>query len=81
VRGPFIVEGISYGLLGAIISSIIYFFFFRFSIPVAERYLGLADLNSSYLGINFLGIIALQIFLGIALGAICSIVAIRKHLS
>lgn len=80
VRGPFIIEGIGYGLLGAIVSSVIYYFFFKFSVPVAERYLGLTDINSSYLGISFWGIIGLQLLLGLTLGIICSVIAIRKHL-
>jgi len=80
VRGPFIIEGIGYGLLGALSSSVIYYFFFRFSVPVAEKYLGLSDLNSSYLGINFWAVVGLQILLGLALGVLCSMTAIRKHL-
>jgi len=80
VRGPFIIEGIGYGLLGALSSSVIYYFFFRFSIPVAEKYLGLSDLNSSYLGINFWAVVGLQLLLGLALGILCSMAAIRKHL-
>lgn len=80
VRGPFVVEGIGYGILGAIVSSIVFYFFFRFSIPSAESYLGLSDLNSSYLGLNMTLIIIVQFVTGIFLGGLCSIIAVRKHL-
>lgn len=80
IRGPFVLEGIGYGVLGAIISSIVFYLFFRLTIPQAEAYLGLSDLNSSYLGLNILVIILMQFLAGILLGGFCSIIAVKKHL-
>jgi len=80
VRGPFVVEGISYGILGAAVSSVIFYFFFRLSIPTAESYLGLSNLNSSYLGLNIPLIIIIQLLTGIVLGGFCSVIAVKKHL-
>lgn len=80
VRGPFIIEGISYGILGAIFSSIILFFFSRLSIPAVGKFLELPDFNNSYLGISMTLIIILQFVIGILLGGLCSVLAIKKHL-
>jgi len=80
IRGPFVLEGVGYGLLGAIVSSILFSFVFRLTVPVAEQYLGLSNLNSSYLGINLALIILLQVLVGLALGIFCSILAVKKHL-
>lgn len=80
IRGPFVFEGIGYGVLGAIISSIVFYFFFRLTIPQAEVYLGLSNLNSSYLGLNVALIIAMQFLAGILLGGLCSVIAVKKHL-
>lgn len=80
VRGPFIFEGMGYGLIGAVVSSIIFFFAFRLIVPSAENYLGLTNLNSNYLGINLALIIGLQFLVGLMLGIFCSVLAIKKHL-
>ena len=79
VRGPFVVEGISYGLTGAIVAAIIFYFFFKFSLPFAQNYLEVSDLKSS-LEVNLWIIIGLQLLIGILLGAFCSFLAARKYL-
>ena len=81
VRGPFIIEGISYGLLGAIVSALLFSTAFHFVVPFAERYLGSDNLNSNYLGMNLALIIAMQFLAGLLLGTLCSVVAVKKHLS
>jgi cell division transport system permease protein len=81
VRGPFIIEGAGYGIIGAIISATIFYFGFKIAIHPIENYLGIADLNSSYLGMNLALIILLQFFSGLVLGISCSLIAIRNHLT
>lgn len=81
VRGPFIIEGIGYGFVGAFISSIIFFFTYNITVPKAESYLGLTNINSNYLGMNLVILISIQFLIGILLGTFCSVLAIRKHLS
>ena len=80
VRGPFIIEGISYGILGAIGSSILLYFFSRLSIPAVGRFLELPDFNNSYLGVSMTLMIVIQFVIGILLGGLCSVMAIKKHL-
>jgi cell division transport system permease protein len=80
IRGPFVLEGMAYGLLGALASSVLFAFVFRLTVPAAEQYLGLSNLNSSYLGINMGLIIILQVLVGLMLGIFCSVLAVKKHL-
>lgn len=80
VRGPFVIEGISYGILGAIGSSILLYFSSNLSIPQAEKFLELENFGNSYLGINMTLMALLQFCIGVILGGFCSILAIRKHL-
>ena len=83
IQGPFFVDGISYGLLGALISSIIFYVFMRISAPGVFNYLQIGD-YSKYLseyGLNNFGIIFLfQFLVGAVLGTSCSVMAIKKHL-
>lgn len=81
VRGPFIIEGVSYGLLGGIVSALILSTALHFIVPFAENYLGASNLNSSYLGMNLALIIAMQFAAGMLLGVLCSVMAIKKHLN
>lgn len=81
VRGPFIIEGISYGLLGAIVSALLFSTAFHFIVPFAESYLGSSDLNSNYLGMNLILIIVMEFVAGLLLGTLCSLVAVKKHLN
>ncbi len=80
VRGPFVLEGMGYGLLGAMISSLLFAFIFKLTVPAVEQYLGLSNINSSYLGINVTLIILLQVLVGLMLGIFCSVLAVKKHL-
>lgn len=80
VRGPFIIEGIGYGLIGAILSSVILYFALEFSVPATEKYLGVSNLSTSYIGINMVFLCLVQFVVGIALGFTCSMLAIKRHL-
>lgn len=80
VRGPFIIEGMGYGVLAAIASAIIYAFAFKLIVPDAERYLGLTDMTSNYLGLKIWLIVLTQFLVGLFLGVFCSVIAIRRHL-
>ena len=81
VRGPFIIEGAAYGIIGAIISSIVFYFGFKLAIPPIQNYLGIADMGSHYLGLNLALVILLQFVAGLILGVSCSLIAIRNHLT
>lgn len=80
VRGPFIVEGIAYGIVATIAASILLFFSFQLVMPAARNYLGDFDLGSGFLGVNFAFVVALELGIGILLGMVCSILAVKKYL-
>jgi cell division transport system permease protein len=80
IRGPFIVEGISYGIMATVIASILLYFAFRIVMPIARNYLGGFDLGEGYLGVSFGLVVLLQLAVGIILGTACSIFAVKKHL-
>jgi cell division transport system permease protein len=85
IRWPFLLEGILYGILATILSSILLYFAFRFLSPFANRYLG--DIMNqwggsfmAYFNAHLWEIILWQLLVGILIGLGCSYFAIRKHL-
>lgn len=83
IRGPFIVESVIYGILSAVISVlIINAAFLASSNALQATSLGLLDINyaSSYFGSHFFGLLAIQLVLGIVIGAVSSTIATRRYL-
>jgi len=80
VRGPFLLEGVAYGIVGTIISSILLYFSFQIAMPWARSYLGGFDIGEGYLGVSFWVVILMQLCVGVLLGVFCSAFAIKKHL-
>jgi cell division transport system permease protein len=80
VQGPFVLEGVAYGFLASIVSSIILFFAFRYSLPAAGNYLGISNEGAFYSNIGLSLIVFSQLVIGIVLGTVCSVFAVKKHL-
>jgi cell division transport system permease protein len=83
IRGPFVVETIIYGVLSAVISVlIINSAFLASSNALQASSLGLLDINyaQTYFGNNFWKLLAMQLMLGIVLGAVSSTIATRRYL-
>lgn len=79
VKGPFIVSGILYGIVSAILVMVVFFGLTYWITPYFREFSGGLDLFAFYLK-NF-GQIFLIIFgSGIALGAISSYLAVRRYL-
>ncbi len=79
VRGPFVVEGALYGVIAALISLLILYPLVWYISPKVTSYLPGTDLFYFY-QTNFLALFLLQIGVGIALGTVSSLVAIRRYL-
>ena len=79
VRGPFVIEGLAYGLAGAIVASVIFIFIANLAIGPTEQYLGVADLSIS-ISANIKWIILLMFAVGFLMGAVCSFFAVRRYL-
>ncbi len=80
VRGPFIIEGLAYGIFATIIASVLMVLTFKFSMPYVREYLGEFSLGEGYLGINIWFVIIAQLITGAVLGVSCSLLAVKKFL-
>ncbi len=80
IRGPFIVEGILYGLVAGTLT-IILFYPITYWVKGATRgFYGGVDLLQ-YFVVNFIQIFFIIMLSGIALGAVSSYLAVRKYLT
>lgn len=79
VRGPYIVEGIIYGFISAIISFLIMIPIIHFISTPVNNFVPEINL-SSYFKNNFLALLFYQILFGVGLGILSSIVATRRYL-
>ncbi len=80
IRGPFIVEGVLYGLVAGTLT-IILFYPITYWVKGATRdFYGGIDLLQ-YFVVNFIQIFFIIMFSGIALGAVSSYLAVRKYLT
>lgn len=78
VRGPFVVEGILYGLVSSVITMIL---FFPITLWLGERltlFFGV-NLHEYYLS-NFFQIFLILLVIGVVLGIISSTIAVRRYL-
>jgi cell division transport system permease protein len=83
IRGPFVVESAIYGILSAVFSVlIINTAFVAASGTLQASSLGLLDIGyaNSYFDSHFLLLLAIQLALGIVLGAASAIIATRRYL-
>lgn len=79
IRGPFIVEGILHGTIASIFTTILFYPLIWFVSPKVSVFLPGIDLLG-YFNSNFWSIFLLQTLVGIVLGIISSLIAMRKYL-
>jgi len=79
IRGPYVVEGIIYGLVAGILSVIIAAPIVYFVSPYVKIFISEMDLWT-YFTSYLIGILGYQLLFGIGLGVISSVIAIRKYL-
>jgi cell division transport system permease protein len=83
IRGPFVVESILYGVISAVISvGFIHSLFVASRSTLEATSLGLLDINyaAEYFRGHFWILLALQLLVGILIGAASSIVATQRYL-
>lgn len=79
IRGPFLVEGILYGFFAWLLTMAI---FFLGSYFLSDRIFALTNVDPfSYLLSNFLAVPGLVLLIGVGLGVISSVLAMRRYLS
>jgi len=79
IRGPFIVEGVIYGVLAAFVALLIIYPTLYFISPKVTSFLPEVDLLY-FFEINIGQILVLLVGMGVALGVISSAIAIRRYL-
>ena len=79
IRGPFLVEGALYGLIAGLIALFLSYPFLLYFSPRITEFLPGTDLLYFY-QTNFWGLLLLQVVIGISLGVVSSLVAIRRYL-
>lgn len=82
IRAPFLLEGVLYGIIGAIICFVILFSSIYFVTPMMTKYWTIISQFKSidYLKDKVFIILGLEILTGSFVGIISSFIAIRKHL-
>ncbi len=79
VSGPFIIEGIMYGVISSIITMVLFYPLTIWLGPMTENFFSGVNLFKYYIS-NFGQIFLLLLFIGAALGAISSFIAVRRYL-
>jgi len=80
IRGPFVVEGILYGLVAAFLTLILFYPLTYWLKSATQVFYGGIDLLHYFVA-NFAQIFLVIVFSGMALGAISSYLAVRKYLT
>lgn len=79
IRGPFIVEGVLYGIISSLVTLGILYPIFYFLSPKLSGFLPIEDLFG-YFQSNVWSFLVLLLGIGIVLGVVSSLIAIRKYL-
>lgn len=79
VRGPFLVEGLLYGLTASLVAMIIFYPSLSFAAPYIDAFLPKADIYN-YFKANFFQFFAIISGVGMGLGVLSSFIAIRRYL-
>jgi len=79
VSGPFIVEGIMYGVISSIITMVLFYPLTTWLGPMTENFFSGVNLFKYYIS-NFGQIFLLLLFIGATLGALSSFIAVRRYL-
>ena len=79
IRGPFIIEGMMYGVISTIITVILLYPAFYFTSPKIASFLPTGDLFSYFTG-NAVVLFFILLAISLVLGAFSSLIAVRKYL-
>ena len=79
IRGPYIIEGIIYGSIAAVISFIVFIPVVNAISPGLTRFISTFSI-SEYFSSHFILLFLYQLLIGVILGILSSVIAIRKYL-
>ncbi len=80
IRGPYVVEGILYGIIAAVVSFLIFIPIIAAISPPIANFVPEVNLQN-YFNNNFLMLLLYQIIFGVVLGIVSSIIATRRYLN
>ncbi|MDD9867803.1 MAG: permease-like cell division protein FtsX [Candidatus Campbellbacteria bacterium] len=78
-QGPFIIEGLLYGVFGSFIAMIALYFFSLWANTITQNFFGGEGLVSYY-STNSLFVFGILLLIGVIVGCISSIIAVRKYI-
>jgi len=78
-QGPFIIEGLLYGVFGSFIAMIALYFFSLWANTITQNFFGGEGLVSYY-STNSLFVFGILLLIGVVVGCISSIIAVRKYI-
>ena len=79
IRGPYIIEGIIYGAIAAVLSTAVMFPVIYFVSPYLKVFIPGMDLMNYFLS-NAFTLFSYQLLFGIGIGIVSSLIAIRRYL-
>ncbi|MEK7575770.1 MAG: permease-like cell division protein FtsX [Patescibacteria group bacterium] len=79
VTGPFIVEGIMYGVISSVVAVAVFYPFTYWLGPETESFFGGMNIFNYYLS-NFISLFFILLSIGVFLGALSSFIAVRRYL-
>ena len=80
IRGPYVIEGILYGIGAAIVSFLIFIPLIGLISPAIASFVPEVDL-AGYFNAHFVLILLYQMLFGVVLGIVSSVVATRHYLN
>ena len=80
IRGPFVMEGLIYGILATILASAVFYPLLRGASPSITSFFQFDASQSSFFNRDYWQIILAQLFGGVVLGVVSSLIATKKHL-
>ena len=81
IQGPFLVEGVVYGVVATLLASLVLYPLMRSLAPWVTTFFGLDVLSTnSYFSTGFWQIAVIQLGVGVGLGVVSSIIATKKYL-
>ncbi len=80
VRGPFIVEGVFYGLIGLVVAMLVVYLIVSLVGPSLTNFFENTVNVQTYFKQHFLTLLVVQLVTGIGVGVLSSMIAIRRHL-
>ncbi len=79
ISGPFVVEGLLYGIIATVITMIVFYPLTMWLGPMTESFFGRINIYDYYIS-NFAQIFFIILSVGVGLGVISSLIAVRRYL-